>query len=78
MSCARNSDAVKIITLKPEISYDVFTAFRHVKFTFRAADSEPEDVYRITIGEKGLDILNQFKFEPSDLWIRLRFPTPVH
>ena len=40
---------LKIITLKPEISYDVFTAFRHVKFTFRAADSEPEDVYRIPI-----------------------------
>ena len=68
---------LKIITLKPEISYDVFTAFRHVKFTFRAADSEPEDVSYYNWG-KGLDILNQFKFEPSDLWIRLRFPTPVH
>ena len=26
-SCARNSDAVKIIPLKPEIPYVVFTAF---------------------------------------------------
>jgi hypothetical protein len=77
-SCARNSDAIKIITLKPEISYNVFTAFRHVRLTFRAADSEPEDVYRITIRGTGLDALNQFKFEPSDLWMRLRFPTPVH
>jgi hypothetical protein len=38
-SCARNSDAVKIISLKPEISYVVFTALRHVELTFRAADS---------------------------------------
>ncbi len=27
-SCARKSDGIKIITLKPEIFYDVYTAFR--------------------------------------------------
>jgi hypothetical protein len=63
-SSARNSDAVKIISLKPEISYVVFTAFRHIELTFRAANSEPEDVYCITIQGKGMDTLNQFKFEP--------------
>ncbi len=63
-SCARNRDAVKIISLKQEISYVVFTAFRHVELTFRAADSEPEDVYRITIQSKGMDTLNQLIFEP--------------
>jgi hypothetical protein len=72
-SCARKSDAIKIISLKPEISYYVFTAFRHIELTFRAADGEPDDVYRITIRGKGMDTLNQFKFEPSDLWMRLRF-----
>ncbi len=62
-SCARNRDAIKIISLKPEISYVVFTAFRHVELTFRAANSEPEDVYRITIQSKGMVTLNQFNFE---------------
>ena len=63
-NCARNSDAIKIISLKPDIYYVVFTAFRHVELTFRVANSEPEDVYHITIQGKGLDTLNQFKFEP--------------
>ncbi len=77
-TCARNSDAIKVITLKQEISYRVYTAFRHVKLTFRAANREPEDVYRITMRGKGLDTPNQYKFLPSDLWMQLRFLTPVH
>ena len=48
------------------------------ELTYLAADSKPEDVYRVIIQGTEWGSPNQFKFEPSDLWLKYRFPTPVH
>jgi hypothetical protein len=74
---ARNSDPIKLIALEPNTYFDSGTGSRRYELTYLAADSKPEDMYRVTIQGTEWGSSNQFKFEPSDLWLKYRFPTPV-
>jgi hypothetical protein len=77
VTCARNSDPIELIALEPNFYFDSGTGSRRYELTYLAADSEPADVYRVTIQGTEWGSPNQFKFEPSDQWLKNRFPRDV-